>query len=61
VVSAAIAGPRTEAQWDSYVEALKLELGAGDEKLVDSLERPGHASTPGSTDPNYPVEGRRAA
>ena len=61
LVSAAIAGPRTEAHWDSYVEALKLELGPEDEKLVDSLVPPGHASTPGYTDPNYPVEGRRTA
>jgi aryl-alcohol dehydrogenase-like predicted oxidoreductase len=61
LVSAAIAGPRTEAQWDGYVEALNLELGPDDEKLVDGLVRPGHASTPGYTDPNYPVEGRRTA
>ena len=59
-VSAAIAGPRTEAQWDSYIDALALELGPDDEKLVDSLVPPGHASTPGYTDPVYPVEGRRA-
>jgi aryl-alcohol dehydrogenase-like predicted oxidoreductase len=60
-VSSAIAGPRTEAQWDSYVDALKLQLGPDDEKLVDSLVAPGHASTPGYTDPGYPVEGRRVA
>ena len=59
IVSSAIAGPRTEAQWDSYVEALQLQLGPEDEKLVDSLVAPGHASTPGYTDPGYPVEGRR--
>lgn len=59
IVSSTIAGPRTEAQWDSYVEALKLELGPEDEKLVDNLVAPGHASTPGYTDPGYPVEGRR--
>ncbi|QDL39587.1 aldo/keto reductase [Rhodoferax sediminis] len=59
LVSATIAGPRTEAQWDSYVEALTLQLGPDDEKLVDSLVAPGHASTPGYTDPGYPVEGRR--
>jgi aryl-alcohol dehydrogenase-like predicted oxidoreductase len=58
-VSSAIAGPRTEAQWDSYVEALKLSLDAEDERFVDSLVVPGHASTPGYTDPGYPVEGRR--
>ena len=60
LVSAAIAGPRTEAHWDSYVEALDLELGPDDETLVDGLVPPGHASTPGYTDPAYPVEGRRA-
>jgi len=59
LVSAAIAGPRTEAHWDSYIEALNVELGPDDEKFVDSLVRPGHASTHGYTDPNYPVEGRR--
>jgi aryl-alcohol dehydrogenase-like predicted oxidoreductase len=61
LVSAAIAGPRTEAQWDSYLEALTLRLGPEDEKFVDGLVAPGHASTPGYTDPGYPVEGRRAA
>ncbi|WP_144148586.1 aldo/keto reductase [Paraburkholderia sp. BCC1884] len=61
LVSSTIAGPRTEAQWDSYMEALTLELGPEDEKLVDSLVVPGHASTPGYTDPGYPVEGRRVA
>jgi aryl-alcohol dehydrogenase-like predicted oxidoreductase len=61
LVSSAIAGPRTEAQWDSYLEALRVELGPEDEKLVDGLVAPGHASTPGYTDPGYPVEGRRVA
>ncbi len=61
LVSATIAGPRTEAQWDSYIEALTLQLGPDDEKLVDSLVAPGHASTPGYTDPAYPIEGRRVA
>ena len=60
LVSAAIAGPRTEAHWDSYIEALKVQLGPDDETFVDSLVPPGHASTPGYTDPGYPVEGRRA-
>jgi aryl-alcohol dehydrogenase-like predicted oxidoreductase len=60
LVSATIAGPRTEAQWDSYLPALELDLGPDDEKLVDSLVPPGHTSTHGYTDPGYPVEGRRA-
>ena len=58
-VSSAIAGPRTEAHWDSYVDALKFSLNEEDEKLVDSLVAPGHASTPGYSDPAYPIEGRK--
>jgi aryl-alcohol dehydrogenase-like predicted oxidoreductase len=58
LVSSTIAGPRTEAHWDSYMEALKLQLGPDDEKFVDNLVPPGHASTPGYTDPGYPIEGR---
>ena len=60
MVSAPIAGPRTEAQWDKYVSALAVELTAEDEAFVDGLVPPGHASTPGYTDPAYPVEGRLA-
>ncbi|MFM0166456.1 aldo/keto reductase [Paraburkholderia sp. 1N] len=59
LVSSTIAGPRTEAHWDSYVQALNVQLGPEDEKFVDSLVPPGHASTPGYTDPGYPIEGRR--
>jgi len=61
LVSATIAGPRTEAHWDSYLEALKLQLGPDDEKFIDGLVPPGHPSTPGYTDPGYPVEGRQTA
>lgn len=61
LISAAIAGPRTEAHWDGYLQALALELGPEDEKLVDSLVVPGHASTHGFTDPGYPVEGRKVS
>ncbi|NYH27124.1 aldo/keto reductase [Paraburkholderia bryophila] len=61
MVSSTIAGPRTEAHWDGYMEALKLQLGPDDEALVNSLVPPGHASTPGYTDPGYPIEGRRVA
>ncbi|MGK5079852.1 aldo/keto reductase [Janthinobacterium sp. HLX7-2] len=60
-ISATIAGPRTEAQWDSYMQALHLELGADDEAFVDSLVAPGHVSTHGYTDPGYPVQGRKTA
>ncbi len=58
LITSVIAGPRTEAQWDSYMDALSYRLTAEDEAFVDSLVVPGHNSTPGYTDPNYPVEGR---
>ncbi len=58
-VSAAIAGPRTEEQWDGYLPALEVLLGPEDEAFVDDLVPPGHASTPGYTDPAYPIEGRQ--
>ena len=61
LISAAIAGPRTDAHWDSYMDALGLALGPDDEQLVDSLVVPGHASTHGFTDPGYPVEGRKVS
>ena len=32
-----------------------------DEALVDSLVHPGHPSTPGYSDPAYPLYGRRLA
>jgi aryl-alcohol dehydrogenase-like predicted oxidoreductase len=58
LISSTIAGPRTEAHWDSYVEALNVKLSAEDEALVNNLVSPGHASTPGYSDPGYPIEGR---
>jgi aryl-alcohol dehydrogenase-like predicted oxidoreductase len=57
-VTAAIAGPRTEAQWEEYVGALDYRVTAADEALVDHLVTPGHSSTPGYNDPAYPIEGR---
>jgi aryl-alcohol dehydrogenase-like predicted oxidoreductase len=59
LVTSAIVGPRTEEQWDAYLPALGAVLDAEDEVFVDSLVPPGHASTPGYTDPAYPIEGRR--
>ncbi len=59
LVSAAIAGPRTEAQWDAYVRALDYDFTAEDEALVDRLVTEGHASTHGFNDPSHPIEGRQ--
>jgi aryl-alcohol dehydrogenase-like predicted oxidoreductase len=57
-VTAAIGGPRTEAQWADYVGSLAYTFTAEDEALVDRLVAPGHPSTPGYNDPQYPLEGR---
>ncbi|RCW70188.1 aldo/keto reductase [Pseudorhodoferax soli] len=59
-VSSVIAGPRTLAQWKDYLPALDHALTAEDEATVDRLVPPGHPSTPGYTDPSYPVIGRQA-
>ena len=58
IVSSVIAGPRTLAQWREYVDAIGAPWRAEDEALVDSLVRPGHPSTPGYSDPQYPFFGR---
>jgi aryl-alcohol dehydrogenase (NADP+) len=58
LVTAAIVGPRTEAQLDDYLGALKHPFTAEDEALVDGLVVTGHPSTPGYNDPAYPIEGR---
>jgi aryl-alcohol dehydrogenase-like predicted oxidoreductase len=58
-VSSVIAGPRTLAQMEDYYPAVEIALSAEDEALVDDLVHPGHPSTPGYNDPNYPVAGRR--
>jgi aryl-alcohol dehydrogenase (NADP+) len=58
LVTGTIAGPRTEAQWDDYVGALGKPFTAEDEALIDRLVPPGHPSTPGFSDPAYPIEGR---
>jgi aryl-alcohol dehydrogenase-like predicted oxidoreductase len=58
LVTAVIGGPRTEEQWDDYINALDYRFTAEDEALVDRLVATGHPSTPGYNDPAYPIEGR---
>jgi aryl-alcohol dehydrogenase-like predicted oxidoreductase len=58
IVTSVIAGPRTLGQWQGYLGALGRPFDDEDEALVDSLVRPGHPSTPGYNDPNYPLTGR---
>lgn len=59
LVTAAIAGPRTEAQWDDYLPAASYRFTAEDEAFVDGLVPSGHSSTPGYSDPAHPFFGRR--
>ena len=60
LLTAAVAGPRTMEQWQGYLSALSADFTAEDEALVDSLVPAGHPSTPGYSDPAYPLEGRVA-
>ena len=57
-ITSVIAGPRTEEQWDDYIEALAYKFTSDEEKLFDRLVPEGHPSTPGYNDPAYPLEGR---
>jgi aryl-alcohol dehydrogenase (NADP+) len=59
-VSSVIGGPRTLDQWRIYRAAMRYRFTADDEALFDRLVPPGHPSTPGYTDPAYPVTGRVA-
>ena len=61
IVTSVIAGPRTLAQWRDYVAAIGTSWSADDEALVDSQVAPGHPSTPGYSDPQYPIQGRRTS
>lgn len=58
IVSSVIAGPRTLAQMEDYYPAIELAIGAAEEALIDGMVTPGHPSTPGYNDPNYPFFGR---
>ncbi len=57
-VSSVIAGPRTLGQWQDYLPAVEYAVTPEDEVLVDSMVAPGHPSTPGYTDPAYPMHPR---
>ena len=57
-VASVVAGPRNLAQWRSYLGALDHRFTAADEALIDAMVPAGHPSTPGYTDPLYPVTGR---
>lgn len=60
IVNSVIGGPRTLEQWEDYYGALNVAIDADDEQFVDKLVSPGHPSTPGYTDPQFPITGRPA-
>ena len=60
MIAGVIGGPRTLAQWQEYLGALAHKFTAEDEALIDKLVPIGHPSTPGYSDPQYPIEGRVA-
>jgi aryl-alcohol dehydrogenase-like predicted oxidoreductase len=58
-VSSVIAGPKSAAQLRDYFGALDFSWTDEDEAIVDEFVTPGHASTPGYHDPQYPFLARR--
>ena len=58
LVHGLVGGPRTMDRCQQYLDALDASFSAEDEALVGGLVPAGHASTPGYTDPQYPVTGR---
>ena len=59
LVHGVIGGPKTPEQWQEYIGAMSVPFGPEDEALIESLVAPGHASTPGYNDPQYPLTGRQ--
>lgn len=59
-LTSVIAGPRTFEQWTNYTDYGAYKWNAADEALVERLVAAGHPSTPGYSDPQYPIEGRFA-
>ena len=60
-VTGAIAGPKTMAQWESYLAAFDIDWTAEDEAAVDAIVPRGTTAIAQFVDPAYPVEGRYPA
>lgn len=58
IITSAIVGPRTEAQFEDYLGCLELPITAEDEAVVDRLVPLGEHTGKGFNDPHYPVRGR---
>lgn len=59
LIAGVIAGPRTLTQWMDYVTATSYRFTAEDEAILSALVPAGHPSTPGYSDPQYPLTGRQ--
>ena len=57
-IASVIAGPRTFEQWTNYLTYTRYSWTADDEALINAAVKPGHPSSPGYSDPQYPIEGR---
>ncbi|MFT0859398.1 aldo/keto reductase [Ancylobacter sp. G4_0304] len=58
-VTAAIVGPRTMEQWDSYLKAVDVAWSSAHEAAVDQIVPRGAAAVAYAVDPKYPVMGRK--
>jgi aryl-alcohol dehydrogenase (NADP+) len=58
LIHGVIGGPKSLAQWEDYIAALKFKLTIEDEAAIDALVPPGYATTHGYNDPQYPITGR---
>jgi aryl-alcohol dehydrogenase (NADP+) len=58
LVTATIVGPRTLSHMKDYLGSTEHAWTAEDEALIAELVPAGHPSTPGYTDPEYPLMGR---
>ncbi len=58
IITSVIPGPRTLEQWKDYFGAVDYKWTADDEAFIDSHVAPGHPSSPGYSDPQYPHMGR---
>lgn len=58
LVTGTIVGPRTMAQWETYLAACDVKWTAEDDAAVDALVAPGCTAVPQFIDPAYPIEGR---
>lgn len=58
-VTSVLAGPKTRAQLDGYLDALQTTYTADDEAYLAGLCASGHLPVPEHSDPRYPFDGRR--